>query len=309
MKFQKRTKNTFIFISILLILCLSLSGCSNNKDDDKLNEKLESEMEYLDTKLVNMLNKINGIAFKNYIVTSEKVKDQDTSSSGSEQSSSSDSSQSESNGDKASTTSSESANEAEQDASQTSKNNIQYKMESSNVLSRNKTIDWESLKTEIEEIYSSWAIVTLDLYKQKVDSQSILNFNTDLDLATKAIQQQDKVATLNTLSKLYSYIPTYASDFLSNFEKVNVYKTKANILNAYAVIEQNNPDEVKRQLSQAEENFKNIVNNISSDSQNQETINKTYIMLKDIQNSVDPKSIDVFYVKYKNLMEELNILD
>lgn len=310
MKFKKQTQNFFILFLILTIFSFSLSGCSDNKEEEKLKEKLASEMEYMDTKIINMLNTVNGIIFKNYIVTSEKIQDQDTDMSSKSESSSNDSSQSSSNGDSSSSQGGQSSGGQESSGdTQNNKNNVQYKMEISNILSKDRKTDWQQLKSDIEGIYSSWAIITLDLYNQKIDSQNILNFNKDLDMATKAIQAEDKTATLTSLSKLYSYIPIYTSNFLQDSNKINIYKTKSNLLNAYAIVEQNNPDEVNKQLLQAEENFRNLVNNIGNDTKNQGAINKTYIMIKDIQNSVSATDADVFYVKYKNLMEELNILD
>lgn len=312
MKRKEQIKKYGIYLIILILTSISLSGCTNNDEGHELKEKLASEIEYLDTKLVNMLNKVNGITFKNYIVSSEKVESQDTDISSSGGSSAKDSSQTESSGDKSATGSSDSSSENSNQSSgnkQSNKNNTQYKMDINTILSNPKDTDWSALKSDIESLYASWGIVTLDLYKEKVDNQSILNFNTDLDITAKAIKDEDKVATLNGLSKLYSYIPIYNSSFSQDTNKVNIYKTKSNILNAYALIEQNKQDEVNKQLSLAEQNFHNLITNINSDTKNQNTINKTYILLKDIQTSTDPSSKEVFYIKYKNLMEELNILD
>lgn len=313
MKRKEQIKKYGIYLVFSILILTSLSGCSNNDEEYQLREKLDSEIEYLDTKLVNMLNKVNGITFKNYIVTAEKVESQDTDTSSSGGNTAKDSSQTESSGDKSSTGSTDSSNEKSSQSSgnkQSNKNNMQYKMDVNTILSNPKDTDWNALKSDIESLYSSWGIITLDLYKEKVDNQSILNFNTDLDIAAKAIKDENKTDTLNGLSKLYSYIPIYYSDFSQDDNKTNIYKTKSNILNAYALIEQDKQDEVNKQLILAEQNFNNLITNInSSASNNQNTINKTYILLKDIQTSTDASSKEVFYIKYKNLMEELNILD
>ena len=45
----------------------------------------------------------------------------------------------------------------------------------------------------------------------------------------------------------------------------------------------------------------NLVNNIENNS-NQVYINKTYILIKEMENSIDLKDLDLFYIKYKAVM-------
>lgn len=186
------------------------------------------------------------------------------------------------------------------------KNDYQYKMVENSILVGNLEPNWEDLIYDIEQIYSNWSIVTLDLYKQNINNQKILSFNVDLDNAAKAIKDKNKEQTLILLAKLYSYIPTYVEDFSDDQMQTNLYKVKSNLFNAYSIIEQNNPNEVKKYLQSAEEAMVAMMNNI----QNQKTynLNKAYILLKDLQTTVDKNDTSIFYLKYKNLSEELNSL-
>ena len=88
--------------------------------------------------------------------------------------------------------------------------------------------------------------------------------------------------------------------------QTNLYKVKSNLFNAYSIIGQNNPNEVKNYLQASEEAMVSMMNNI----QNQKTynLNKSYILLKDLQTTVDKNDANIFYLKYKNLSEELNSL-
>lgn len=191
-------------------------------------------------------------------------------------------------------------------SSDSNKNDYQYRMIENSILVKKTEPNWEDLIYDIEQIYSNWSIVTLDLYKQNIDNQKILSFNVDLDNATKAIKDKNKEQTLILLAKLYSYIPTYFEDFSDDQMQTNLYKVKSNLFNAYSIIEQNNPNEVKKYLQSSEEAMISIMNNI----QNQKTynLNKAYILLKDLQTTVDKNDTNIFYLKYKNLSEELNSL-
>lgn len=204
--------------------------------------------------------------------------------------------------------SSESSSDGENggSSSASNKNDYQYRMIENSILAKKTEPNWEDLIYDIEQIYSNWSIVTLDLYKQNINNQKILSFNVDLDNAAKAIKDKNKEQTLILLAKLYSYIPTYFEDFSDDQMQTNLYKVKSNLFNAYSIIEQNNPNEVKKYLQSSEEAMVSMMNNI----QNQKTynLNKAYILLKDLQTTVDKNDTNIFYLKYKNLSEELNSL-
>ena len=47
---------------------------------------------------------------------------------------------------------------------------------------------------------------------------------------------------------------------------------------------------------------------MNENENNEVNINKSYILIKDLQNSSNNTDKDIFYIKYKNLIEQLNIL-
>lgn len=188
------------------------------------------------------------------------------------------------------------------------KTDYEYKMVENAILVSEKKPDWNSLTLDAELIYSDWAILTLDLYKQNIDNQKILSFNVDLDSLVKAIKEKNKEQTLGLLAKLYSYIPVYYAGFSNDQMKINLYKVKSSVFNAYAILEQNNNEEIKKQLQTAEEAMLAMINHMGNKEEKEYNINKAYILLKDLQNTVDRNDADIFYLKYKNLIEELDIL-
>lgn len=293
---------------IFLLLAISLTGCSKNNDSETINVKVNEEISYLDSKLIAMLNKTNGISLENYIVTAEEVKEKSStsesksSSSNKSQGDSEESSQENDGSSEGKTNSGTSGSDSEQ----SNTDNVRYTMESNEILSQDRNPDWKSIKSEIEKLYSSWSTIVLDLYKLNVNNQDILNFNKDLDTATQSIKSEDKVQTLYNLAKLYSYIPKYISSVSNDTKTNSIYKTKSSILNAYAIIEQDNFIEAQKQLSDAEQSFLPLLNDITSNSNNQSKVNKIYILLKETQSSIDKRDKDIFYIKYKNLIQELN---
>lgn len=307
-------KKLKLYLGILLIMAslFLLSGCSNNKEEELLKNKLTSEIEYLDSMLFSMLNKANGLTLSNYQVSAKKIEDKAGTDSQNESNSSSNEKSGSSTESESSGQGGEQGNSGNSDSSgkenESNRNDYEYKMVENSILTGPKTPDWTQLTSHAELIYSDWAVVTLDLYKQNIDNQKILNFNTDLDALVKAIKEKNKAQTLSLLAKLYSYLPIYYAGFSNDSMKTNLYKVKSSVLNAYAIVEQNNVEEIKKQLQVAEESMIAMLNNVGGKNQNEYNLNKAYILLKDLQNTVDQNDADIFYLKYKNLMEELEVL-
>lgn len=58
----------------MLMILFFTCGCNNdNSEKDKLNSKVASEIEFFDSKIVDMLNNLNNISFQNYRLTTKKV--------------------------------------------------------------------------------------------------------------------------------------------------------------------------------------------------------------------------------------------
>lgn len=185
-------KNKFVkiilYIGIFGILILSLAGCDKNDDNKELQEKIDAELSYLDTKLVAMLNKINGISYENYIVKADEINTKSQNEEDSVGSKSSNSGASSEEGGKSNSSSegTSSGNSSSGGSSdQSNKNSVKYSMEGNEILLQERTPDWNTVKAEIEKLYCAWSTVMLDLYKVNTNNQDILSFNTDLDIATR----------------------------------------------------------------------------------------------------------------------------
>lgn len=307
-------------LGIILILSISLTGCSKNKNSRKdVLQKLGNEVEYLDTQILGMLNNINNISYQKYKVQSEHVSSKDSTASGgkstgdtSPNQSGSSSQESSSEGQNSQQQSSEQDSQSSEGGDSSSGQNesiTNYKMESSNILNRQQTVDWESLKKDVENLYDTWSTIILDLYKANVDNTLTQNFSTDLDTCLAAIKAEDKVKTLEILGKLYDYIPKFSDLDKEKAKITNVLRTKASVVSAYVLVEKDDQwEEISKQLANAEQNYMPIVNNIDENKNKEYNVNKSYVLLKELQKSIHTKDKDIFYIKYKNLIQELNIL-
>ena len=142
-----------------------------------------------------------------------------------------------------------------------------------------------------------------------VSSEKIVEFSNTLDRILIKLNQEDKKAVAAGYAKLYSLLP----EFIKNIEieelKKKSIERKSHVLNAYAYVESEEWDRVQGEITSAEKKFTEAVNNISQkEDQRKYNINKSYVLLQELKNSLSLKDTGIFHMKYKILLEELNTL-
>lgn len=317
---EKFFKSTILIILIIFVF-FSLTGCGKKQSEEELSkQKLDQEIQYLDTKFVSLMNMLNNISFSNYKVTSEEVKEEkdeskgNTSESGQgdSKSSSEGGANSESGGESGSNSGPESQSESGEESSSgdnKEKNKI-FKLTEDNILSldSNTDIGWDLIKSEIENLYSIWTTITIDMHTAGVNSNDILEFNTLLDSLAVQAKDENKQGSLDNLSKLYNLLPKYLNSYSNDEIKKSVLNTKAHLLTAFCMVDTDKWEDMHVEILKANQEFSTIINNVNIDKNKKLNVNRAYLLLKEAQNSIETKNKDIFLIKYKNTIQELNML-
>lgn len=293
-----------IVIAILLIVIYSTISAGNNKDSKN---KTLSEVEFLEQKIETLLNQMNNIQTRNYSISVSEIS-QETKSQESGGSSSSEQSD-ESSGSE--TGSSEGSKQEESDQSgnsQTSEQSKKFELEPIGVLTSKEEINWDSIKNEIEMLYTSIPTITLDLYQLNVAQEDILGFNKEFDTLTTVAASEKKEETLASLSRLFEYIPKYLQKATDDEVKKVSVDSKNEMFKAYSKLDSDNWTQIEQNMKQSVEKFSKLLSNTDISSSKQYKINKTYVMLNELLNTVQVKDASVFLIKYKNVLEEINNL-
>ena len=301
-----RLKKLYIFI-FLIITIFALSGCKNSETKD-LNSKVNEEINYMSVSLISILNKLNNISFENYYVTTEEVS-KDSNPSSEQESNSMQSSTEKNEEDKSKNSNQNEVGGGESDGGQQDNKISVSTIKSKRILSEDRNnVNWTTIKNDIESFYFTWNSTIIDLYKIGVNNQDILNFSSKLDETVVNIKNENKTEALRLLSELYSIIPIFMNSYSSDNNNINIQLTRSYVLNAYALVEKNDWNTINDQIKKAEEAFNNVMSDVNFINQKNYNVNKTYVSLKELQNSVSLNDPDVFYIKYKTFMEEINLL-
>ena len=297
-----------ILVIVILLLAYVIYSNATKIGEDNQKEKTISEIRYLDTKFVDLFNSMNNIQTRNYKIYTAKIEESRSEESTNSSSNSSDSSGGGESSDQGSGSGGESESSSGQSSgsSNSSKNSERSEMKPSGILTENESIDWNSVKNELELIYTSISTITMDLYQMDIKQDDILNFNKSLDDLTVSVKNENKQDTLNNLAKVYSYIPKFTEKLADDVIYKTVIKTKENVFNAYSKLDLDDWDGMKNDITEAIKTYETLLTSANIETNKQASINKAYIMLNELQNAINLKDKQVFLIKYKNLLEEIN---
>ena len=305
-----KSKNWLIYIIIVTIMIAIIASIimivrSNlNGNIQKLSSKIDDELEYLDKTTLAMINQLNNLK------TTDEIQIKRTSVGENSQNIMGNSNQedlSSESGKQEESTSSSSKSTGDSNSNNKNQNIEKYYIEDNSVLLRDtNTIDWNDLENQAENLYDSWATITLDLNAMNVSSDDILSYNTNLDNLLLSIKDQNKVNSAICLANLYSLLPKYMSETLEDEKKIQIENVKSSIVSAYSIVDTGKWDDIINLLGNAENELKVFINSSNDlSSIKQAKVNKSYVLLKELIKTSNEKNTDLFYLKYINLIQEL----
>ena len=169
---------------------------------------------------------------------------------------------------------------------------------------KNKEINWDTLKQETELMYSTWPITLIDLTSLNVNGEQLLQYTNILDRTVQSLEDENKTEAMKNLANLYSLLNQYTEQYSNDNNLNKILKIKSYILNAYALIEEDNWNEMKQNIINAKNEYNTLLNN-AKNTNDIGSINKGYIILNELEKNINNQNKDAFYVNYKNIMQEL----
>lgn len=334
---NKILKNFLIILSLIIVL-FYLSGCNSSKDNkNDLGEKIHSEISYIDSELISIANGLNGISYTRYKVNVNEIqslsknseeenaesntdkkaseeknakesgKEENGSNGNSEDSSTSNSSSSQSGSEDKQDESEESAQSGKNENEEKKSPNKIFSMKSNDILGQVVDINWSELRNKVENLYTSWTTVTKDLKEIGVSTEQLNDFNKCLDRFAVAVKNENKTDTVDCLISMYEHLPKFAEIYGDDKEK-NILSSKYCLLICYKCVDIEDWDQLEHSLGMLKMTFSNILNKKSEYGDKQVNIDNAMIILNEMEDSLEIKDKEVFFIKYKNLMQELNMI-
>ena len=167
-----------------------------------------------------------------------------------------------------------------------------------------RKINWEELLNKINNLYNYWNSAILDLNNLDIDKKYLTSFGKKLDQLTLSIKYQNSKGVLNDLIELYEKLIIYI-DKLDYENYQHVLSTKHNLLLARITAETGNWTLVHEYILKSSDNIYKVFNKIDLNVYAQYNINQAYSAIREMENLINIKDIDVFNIKFNIAIKKL----
>ena len=120
-----------------------------------------------------------------------------------------------------------------------------------------------------------------------------------------SIKNKDKQSCFANLLELYSKVNIYYEKSSYNQEYVGVINAKYYILKACSIVDTNNWTLVYDNILEADKSLLNTINTINKNEYVQYNLNQAYVSIKELENIINIKNVDIFYLKYNIVMSKI----
>lgn len=158
-----------------------------------------------------------------------------------------------------------------------------------------KAQDWLNISENINLIYSYWNVVILDLNELEVKSSYLSEFGKRLDEFTIAVEEKSVNVARAKACELYNYLLIFTQSY-NNKTEINKINFKKNLITAYCIADNNDWNLINEYILKSEESVKNIIN---LNNEREYQLDKLYISLKELENSIKIQDLNLFYRKYE----------
>lgn len=292
-------KKTILLLLVFVLIIIVLSGCMGmKKNKSDINQKVDTEISFLDNELLLIANSINGIDYYNYKIEVQEVKKESSQSNSSESDKSSDKESGQSSGNQGDSSENKQSKEEKTE---------KFSLSPNTIIGAEKEVDWEELTKKVELFYSAWITISKDLRQVGVDENKIIEFDKNIDLLAVSIKNKDTNSTLENTVKLYAFLPQFA-DYKEQNKNKRILESKYYLLVCYNNVNREDWEQFSKSITDLKMNFSNISNQKSTYKGQEVNIDSISAIIKEMENTVELKEKEIFFVKYKNMLQELNII-
>ena len=166
-------------------------------------------------------------------------------------------------------------------------------------------INFDYIKDDVSRINDSWSIMILDLTEINVPNDQILLFSNQLNELIIAIGKKDELEMIDDLTQLYIELIGFKASYTENKNIIKKLEIKKNVLEIFNLVNKTEFNLANEKLDSTIQNYKNLMNDNDYVEENAYNLNKIYILLEEYKNSLWAENVDLIFMKYVNVIENL----
>lgn len=314
---KKTVKKNIIILILTFVIIACLIGsfivyAKNEEGKPTLQTKVTEEINYLENYLISILGDFNSLSIQENTIQLKS----DKTTSEEQQAETKQSANTQQEGTVSPTEeiqsfSNENTNTSQGNVEDNTVNQNGQSSSADSILAKDGkySTNWSKIELQIEHLYQTWNTVTIDLHALNIEGNSILSFSNFLNTATQNIKNKQKEDAMNDVTKLYGLLLDYKKQYEPDSEETKLMTIQNYTIQAYTNVTNAKWEEASKELTQAENDFANLLNTVNtSENQNQTVKNQCYILLNELKSAVTLQDKDIFYIQFQNLIPKMALL-
>lgn len=169
----------------------------------------------------------------------------------------------------------------------------------------NEEYNWDTINEDVLGLNNQLDTMILDFSELEISNDEIINFRDGINALLIAASNNDRILLLECINDLYSKLPYYYSKTENNKNKVMQFELKSLVIGAYVKAEELEWETSKNLIDAAENKYKEMMDDIDYMKEYKYNLNKVYILLGELKNSIYSEEINLSKMKYINFIEKI----
>lgn len=165
--------------------------------------------------------------------------------------------------------------------------------------------NWDAINEDVLDLNNQLDTMILDFSELEISNDEIINFRDGINALLIAASNNDRILLLESIKDLYSTLPYYYSKAENNKNKVMQFELKSLVIDAYVKAEELEWETSKNLIDVAENKYKEMMDDIDYMKEYKYNLNKVYILLGELKNSIYSEEINLAKMKYINFIEKI----
>lgn len=166
-------------------------------------------------------------------------------------------------------------------------------------------INWDEVSKDVEQINNSLDTILLDLSDIKISNEDLINFRNETNNLNIAITKKDEYELMQRCSYLYSLLPGYLEKSSGNNNEVSTMKLKSLMVSSFVQANFYEWENAKTTIGIAETKYKEMMDDVNYMKDYSYNLNKIYILIEEMKNTIDLQEADLTRIKYINFIEKI----
>lgn len=166
-------------------------------------------------------------------------------------------------------------------------------------------INWEEIKKDIQKLDNSWITLSLDLGELNIDNEKIINCSAKIEDVLILVGNKDDINLLINIQKIYENMIELKNDYSEDKNLIKKMKIKDDVFKIYNLSYQNNYDLAKSECLSLKKYYNELMNDENYTRENNYNLNKVYILIEELDSSVQKDNMDLIRMRFLNLIEKM----